>query len=173
MRIPATSSPGRTSRPRSRRPARRGAIWSACAVGALSLVGCSIDALGPTPEAAGATQPVRDLTVHAAGGFAVRLGWTQVADGTGAPARFQVRRAVPPLEWETAVVACEGAGDQVGAEGSCTIAGLEPSTAYEFQVMTLPHDGEALPAFSEVVTGRTGGIQPEVLESAPSPTLTR
>ena len=66
--------------------------------------------------------------------FAVR--WTQVDDGTGGPARYRVKYATPPIDWSSAEHGCDVTGDQIGAEASCTIEGLDAGTTYDVQLMS-------------------------------------
>jgi N-acetylneuraminic acid mutarotase len=70
----------------------------------------------------------------------VTLSFTEVDDGLGQPAWYAVRFAEPPIEWSSAADVTEGTcatpvfGQQVGARLTCTVAGLTPSTTYDFQV---------------------------------------
>lgn len=108
----------------------------------LALGGCGAD--GPT-ELSRVSDPssavvdvaeVADLTVAAVSDSSVTLTWTQVDDGRGRPARYRVRYAPPKIDWKTAELGCDAAGDRIGAPASCTVTGLEPGATYEFLMMS-------------------------------------
>lgn len=108
----------------------------------LALGGCGAD--GPT-ELSRVSDPssavvdvaeVADLTVAAVSDSSVTLTWTQVDDGRGRPARYRVRYAPPKIDWQTAELGCDAAGDRIGAPASCTVTGLEPGATYEFLMMS-------------------------------------
>ena len=91
----------------------------------------------------GATPPgsdrVTDLEVTSTTSGTATLRWTQIEDGTGEPARYRLKYAEAPLEnWKNATIGCERTihGTEIGAPISCTVEGLEASTAYEFQLMS-------------------------------------
>jgi uncharacterized protein YjdB len=83
---------------------------------------------------------VADLAVGAATDVAVTLSFTQVDNGMGQPASYDVRYAAGPMSWGSASSAASGtcaaplAGTGVSGTLSCTILGLSPSTSYDFQV---------------------------------------
>lgn len=103
------------------------------------------------------TQPVQDLDVAVATESAITVRWTQVADGTGAPAQYRVRYSLPEIEWTTATQACVQIGDQIGAQTQCTIEGLEAGTTYDIQLMSLGVKGEVWEGgmSSNVAKGKT------------------
>jgi energy-converting hydrogenase Eha subunit A len=84
---------------------------------------------------------VTDLSVVAMTGNSATLAFTEVDNGEGQPAQYVVRYAGPPIEWGSAGDVSEGTcstplvGAQVGAQLTCTVLGLAPSTTYEFQVV--------------------------------------
>jgi N-acetylneuraminic acid mutarotase len=84
---------------------------------------------------------VTDLSVTAVTGSSATLAFTEVDNGEGQPAQYFVRYAEPPIEWDAAPDVTEGTctppvvGVQVGAQLTCTVLGLAPSTTYEFQVL--------------------------------------
>jgi len=90
---------------------------------------------------AGHPGTVSDLAVGATTEVSVTLSFTQVDDGMGQPAKYDVRYAVAPISWGTANPAVNGtcatplAGTSVAGMISCTIVALSPSTSYNFQVM--------------------------------------
>ena len=107
---------------------------------------------------------VNDLTRTAIDSTSVTLSFTQVNDGTGQPAKYDVRYAVAPISWGSATPAASGtcktpvAGTAIGAKLACTILGLKPSTNYNFQLIpfrgTLNSDA-VFGSLSNVVSGTT------------------
>jgi len=80
---------------------------------------------------------VSDLRVRWQTSSKLRLQWTQVEDGTGAPARYRVKFDRPSLSWSSASTGCsEIIGGSVGAAISCDVDGLTPGTTYEVQLMS-------------------------------------
>jgi hypothetical protein len=83
---------------------------------------------------------VADLAVGLATDVAVTLSFTQVDNGMGQPASYDVRYVAGPMSWSSASPAASGtcaaplAGTGVSGTLSCTILGLSPSTDYQFQV---------------------------------------
>src|SRR3989442_203193 len=84
---------------------------------------------------------VSDLTVAAASDTTVTLAFTEVDDGTGQPASYDVRYGVHPISWGSAADVTRGTcappvvGSVIGAQRSCTVLGLVPSTGYDFQLV--------------------------------------
>jgi uncharacterized protein YjdB len=78
--------------------------------------------------------------VGSATDVAVTLSFTQVDNGMGQPASYDVRYFAGPMSWGSAASAASGtcaaplAGTGVSGTLSCTILGLSPSTSYNFQV---------------------------------------
>jgi hypothetical protein len=113
---------------------------------------------------------VTDLAVPATTASTATLTWTEVDDGTGQPARYDIRYARTPIGWGwgQATVVVEGdcaspvAGVAIGATRTCEVKGLEPATAYDFQMVafrgTLNQDAVFGP-LSTVATGTTVDVQ--------------
>src|SRR5438034_4478900 len=84
---------------------------------------------------------VTDLVVAAATDTSVTLSFTEVSDGTGQPASYDVRFAVAPISWGSATAVARGtcatplAGSAIGTKRTCTVLGLSASTAYGFQLI--------------------------------------
>lgn len=84
---------------------------------------------------------VSDLSVSAISDASATLAFTQVDDGTGHAANYDVRYKVAPMDWGTATSTANGtcatpvAGTAVGGAISCTVMGLTPSTNYSFQLV--------------------------------------
>jgi hypothetical protein len=85
--------------------------------------------------------PVTDLQASVTGSTGVTLSFTQVDDGTGQPAKYNVRYAVSPLSWGSATSTTSGtcttpvAGTAIGSKISCTVLGLTAATNYGFQMV--------------------------------------
>ena len=118
---------------------------------------------GATGGGGGELGSVNDLSVTDVGPTGLTLRFTEVEDGAGRPARYDVRFDLPPLAWGAALPIVEGTckmleGSQVGVVKSCTVLGLSPSTDYEFQLVpyrgTLNVDAVFRPR-SNVVAART------------------
>jgi len=92
------------------------------------------------PLVAGNPGAVSDLTVGATTEISASLSFTQVDDGMGQPAQYDVRYSAGSMSWASATSAAIGtcaapiAGSGVGRTLSCTVLGLSPSTSYNFQV---------------------------------------
>jgi hypothetical protein len=95
-------------------------------------------AVGRTDDTAGSGGlAVSDLRVHWQTSSKLRLRWTQVEDGTGAPARYRVKFDRPSFSWSSASMGCsEVIGGSVGASIGCDIDGLPAGTTYEVQLMS-------------------------------------
>ncbi len=92
----------------------------------------------------GAPAQVTDLAVAALTDTSATLTFTEVDDGTGAPASYDVR-SVPggSITWGAAApsvklgtCATPVAGTTVGAKHSCSVLGLAPATTYSFQLVS-------------------------------------
>jgi uncharacterized protein YjdB len=84
---------------------------------------------------------VTNLAVASVAANAVTLSFTEVHNGAGAPASYDVRYAVSPLSWGPATSVAQGtcavplAGTAIGATRTCTVQGLTASTNYQFQLV--------------------------------------
>jgi hypothetical protein len=120
------------------------------------------------PDAPGT---VTDLAVATRSDNAIALGFTEVDDGTGNAATYQVRyaRNGSGWSWGTATVVTQGtcrtpvAGATIGAHRICSVEGLSPGTTYDFQVVayrgTLDQDA-VFGGMSNVATGTTTSSPP-------------
>lgn len=83
---------------------------------------------------------VTDLAIEAVTDSSVTLTWTEVLDGTGNPAEYEVRFSRSPIGARTGDLpvggSCTGmvAGTSVGATAQCDVQGLRLGTAYDFVV---------------------------------------
>jgi len=119
---------------------------------ALLLSGAAILACAPGDRTVGPGQPtflstisqlgaVTDLSVTAMTDTSVMLAFTELDDGTGLPASYDVRYAVAPLSWGSAASLSRGtcstpaAGSAIGARHTCTVLGLAADTGYQFQLV--------------------------------------
>ncbi len=84
---------------------------------------------------------VTDFAVASIADTTATVSFTQVSDGAGQPASYEIRYAVAPISWGTASTVARGTcvtplvGTALGVKLSCTINGLTPSTAYNFQIV--------------------------------------
>ena len=121
---------------------------SAFIVAACSSDGTSIVEVKNTAERVAstlltATPPgtVSDLSAFAIASTSVTLSFTQVDDGTGQPASYDVRYAVAPTSWGSATSTASGtcttpvAGTAIGSRVTCAVLGLSPSKNYNFQLI--------------------------------------
>ncbi|PYO37789.1 MAG: hypothetical protein DMD29_14880, partial [Gemmatimonadetes bacterium] len=132
--------------------------------------------------APGAPGTVTDLAVQTSSDNAVTLGFTEVDDGTGHAATYQIRYALTPIGagWGSATVVTQGtctaplAGTTIGAHKSCTVQGLAAGTTYDFQMVayrgTINQDA-TFGGLSNVATGTTTSGTPEATVGQWSPVL--
>ena len=84
---------------------------------------------------------VTNLSASALGASSVTLSFTQVSNGAGGPAKYDVRYAPSPINWGTATSVTSGtcatpvAGSAPGATLTCTVLGLSASTKYDFRLV--------------------------------------
>jgi len=84
---------------------------------------------------------VGDLRVASVTDSSVTLAFTEVTDGTGAPAKYDIRWAAGTLSWSSATDVARGsctvpmAGTAIGAARSCTVLGLAAGTGFQFQLL--------------------------------------
>ena len=112
---------------------------------------------------------VTDLSVVSVTNNSATLRFTEVDDGTGQPAKYNVRYAVAPIAWGSADDVSQGtcsvpmAGTAIGAQRTCTVLGLSGSTTYDFQLVafrgTLNVDA-VFGGLSNIARGTTGSPPP-------------
>ena len=84
---------------------------------------------------------VTNLAVASVSDTSATLSFTEVNDGTGRPASYEVRFAAGTLSWGSAPDVANGtckvpvAGTAIGAKRTCTVLGLAAAKAYQFQVV--------------------------------------
>jgi hypothetical protein len=122
----------------------KGATYSNVAKG--QTAGASATAT-PDPD------PVTTLAVSEVTESSITVRWTEVGDGLGGPASYQVKYAPPPLDWSTATEVCVPHGTWVGAEQTCKIEGLAADAAYS--VLLVSYRGPDAWTFSNMVNART------------------
>jgi uncharacterized protein YjdB len=114
------------------------------AAGSASIIASTYSKSGSaTVTVTSTTKPgtVTDLSATAASASSVTLSFTQVHNGAGAPANYDIRFSKPPLSWGSAPSVTSGTcaipvvGTAIGAKLTCTVSGLAASTAYNFQVI--------------------------------------
>jgi uncharacterized protein YjdB len=124
----------------------------------------------PTPS----PSTVTDLALAGVTDTSATLTFTEVSDGTGQPASYDVRYAAGTISWGSATAVARGtctrplAGTTIGARRTCTVLGLAASTAYGFQLVafrgTFGVDA-VVGAVSNVASGTTGAGAPTPVAS--------
>jgi hypothetical protein len=108
--------------------------------GTIAVTAAVGDSSAPPPQPT-APGTVTDLKVTATDSNGVTLSFTQVDDGTGQPAKYDIRYAVPAIAWGSAPSVTSGscavpvAGTAIGSALVCKVLGLNPSTRYDFQLI--------------------------------------
>ncbi len=141
---------------------------------------CSAD--HSTTIVAGPPAAVTNLAVQSTTDNAATLSFTEVDNGMGQPAKYDVRYAVAPISWGSATAVANGtcatplAGSAIGAAISCTVQGLSPATDYNFQVVAYRgtlNSQAVLGQTSNVADGTTtGGSNPPPPPPPPVPVVT-
>src|SRR3989442_885046 len=154
--------------------AKRLALMRASGVGlAVAAFACTADRSisGPPSfdsQASSQSGQVLDLKVTTVNQTSVSLSFTEVDDGTGQPASYDVRYAVGALSWGSApsvtkeTCATPLAGSAIGNKRSCTVLGLTPATGYQFQLIpfrgTLNMGTAVFGSVSNVASGTTAAL---------------
>src|SRR6266581_6811320 len=121
-------------------------------------------ASAPPPPPPGSPGTVTDLAVASITDNAATLSFTEVNNGSGAPANYDIRLAVGTISWGSAPSVTQGtcqlpvSGTAIGAKRSCTVLGLAASTAYQFQLIAFQGTLNVNAVFgnvSNVVSGTT------------------
>jgi uncharacterized protein YjdB len=146
-------------------------VISAASEGQTGSATITVTAAAPPPPPA--TQPgtVSNLSVSAIASTSVTLSFTQVNDGTGLPARYDVRYAVAPISWGSAASTTNGtcttpvSGTAIGSQLTCTVLGLSPSTNYNFQLVAFrgtPNSNAVYGGLSNIASASTtaGALPP-------------
>jgi uncharacterized protein YjdB len=110
------------------------------------------------PTAAAAPGRVTDLTGVGSTASEIAVRFTEVSDGTGQPANYQVRFGpAPSTNWGTmtpvAIGTCAGvvAGTLVGQSLTCTVAGLLAGASYDIQLVAYRGSmGDGTAVFGEI-----------------------
>ena len=129
---------------------------------------CSGDS--STGTTIGPPAAVADLSVIATTDVSVTLSFTQVDDGLGQPANYDVRYSAAPISWGSATPTAVGTcatpvtGTAVGSSLTCTVLGLSPSTSYDFQLISFRGTLN-----SDAVFGVRSNVAPASTPTLPSP----
>src|SRR5437879_1995577 len=125
---------------------------------------------------------VTTLTVAGVTDSSVTLSFTEVNDGTGQPASYNVRYAVGTISWGAAANVTQGScatpvgGTVIGATRSCPVLGLVPNTGYQFQLVAFRGTmnlNAVYGGLSNVASGMTVLPRPAVASVTVSPANTR
>ena len=122
---------------------------------------------------------VTDLAVTGVTDSSMTLSFTEVTDGTGNPARYDVRYAAGTIAWGSAASVTKGtcatplAGTAIGARRTCTVLGLAPVTGYQLQLIAFRGTmnlNAVYGARSNVVSGTTAAaVAPQPPPPPPPP----
>ncbi|PYO44466.1 MAG: hypothetical protein DMD29_00320, partial [Gemmatimonadetes bacterium] len=121
---------------------------------------------------------VTDLAVAGVTDTSVTLSFTEVNDGTGLPATYDVRFAAAPLSWSAATDVTRGsckvpmAGTAIGTKRTCTVLGLLVGTAYQFQLVAYRgtlNMNAVFGGLSNVVSGTTAATSAPVASVTVTP----
>lgn len=105
----------------------------------------------------------------------VTLTFTQVDDGTGEPADYDVRFMESPISWGSATSVSQGTctvplqGTEIGTTMTCTVEGLRSGTSYDFQVVAFRgtmNDDAVYGELSNVATEATKSLVVSVTPSS-------
>jgi len=94
------------------------------------------------PTTTGLPDQVNDLNVLATTLNSVTLGFTEVDDGQGNPAKYDVRFAKIPMSWGSATSTVSGTcttpvkGTSTNSLMACTVNNLDPNTNYDFRLVS-------------------------------------
>ncbi|MCL4213158.1 MAG: Ig-like domain-containing protein [Gemmatimonadales bacterium] len=123
---------------------------------------------------------VSTLAVVSTTDSSVTLRFTEVNDGTGAAANYELRVGSPTISWGSATAVTGGScpspmtGTAIGAVRTCTVTGRSPSTTYQFQLVPFRGTlgaGAVFGALSNVVSATTAAApQAAVATVAIAPT---
>ena len=84
---------------------------------------------------------VSNLAVSSVTDNSVTLSFTEVTDGAGQPAKYEVRWAAGTISWGSATPVAQGTcsvplvGTAIGATKTCTVQGLAAGTGHQFQLI--------------------------------------
>ena len=129
----------------------------------------------PPPPPPGNPGAVGNLTVAGATDSSVTLSFTEVTDGTGQPASYDIRWAAGAISWGSATPVARGtcttpvAGSAIGATKTCTVLGLAAGTAYQFQAIAFRGTLNVDAVFGSVSNVASGST---VASTAPVATVT-
>jgi hypothetical protein len=121
---------------------------------------------------------VTDLAVVGVADTGVTLAFTEVNDGTGLPASYDVRYQVGTITWGSTATSVTGGtcatplrGTAIGAKRTCTVLGLTPATGYQFQLVAFRGTLNLNAVFGGLsnVAGATTAPDPISTDSAPQP----
>lgn len=140
----------------------------------------SVTGVAPPPSGSGTPGTVTDLKSVATDTSSVTLSFTQVDDGLGQPAKYDIRYAASPISWGDATSVTAGtcstpvSGTSIGAALTCTVQGLNPSTAYGFQLVAFRgtmNQGAVYGALSNAISATTAasGSPPPPPPPPPAP----
>src|SRR6267142_384302 len=125
----------------------------------------------PPPIVVTAPLTVNDLTVASVTPNTITLAFTEVDDGSGKPASYEIRYAAGTLSWSTGTAIPSLVGTTIGAKRTIVVTGLVPVTSYQFQLVSyrgVLNVSAMFGGLSNVVSATTTMLgPPPVLSSEP------
>ena len=109
---------------------------------------------------------VSDLAAGPVTDSSLTLAFTEVSDGTGRPASYDIRYAAGPFSWGSAKSVTSGtcatplAGTSVGSKRACSVLGLAAGTTYSFELVAFRGRLNGKVEFGELSNTATGTTAP-------------
>lgn len=131
----------------------------------------STSASATTQAAASSPGTVNDLSVSVVSSSVLSITFTQVDDGTGQPAKYDVRISSPTISWGSASSVSQGTastpliGTSIGSSMTKTITGLLPSTQYQVQMIAYRgtlNVNAVYGSLSNIATATTASVGSEI-----------
>jgi hypothetical protein len=149
---------------------------------AAALAACNLqerrDLTPPTLPSTANPGTVTNLAMAGATDSSLTVSFTEVDDGTGQPASYDIRWATGAISWGSAVSVTRGscavpvAGSAIGTKRTCTVLGLTASTVFQFQLVAFGGTLNVNPVFgalSNVASGTTAASTAPVASVTVSP----
>src|SRR2546430_779202 len=109
---------------------------------------------------------VSDLVAGPVTDSSLTLAFTEVTDGTGRAASYDIRYAAGPFSWGSAKSVTSGtcatplAGTRVGSQPACSVLGLAAGTTYSFELVAFRGRLNGKVEFGELSNTATGTTAP-------------
>src|ERR1035437_6975966 len=139
---------------------------------------CSIIDIYIPPTVSPNPATVTNLSVAGVSTGSVTLTFTEVNDGTGVPAKYDIRFAPGTISWGSAASVRSGtcaspmSGTSIGTTRQCTVTGLTAGTAYQFQLVSFRGTLNLNAIFGGLSNVASGMMSAVISSPTPSPTAT-